>query len=150
MADRAETKTPSAEESPDAPVDDLEQALLDALDEHEAANEALRDYLALHRKTARATIERLLGGEHPWQVLMDEDAAGRRGGYLEVWRRFENSRRDMRRLVILWAKRKHGMSYRSMADRLGISEQMAIKLGGQAAKVYPPGGKPKGRTHSFQ
>jgi len=145
-----EAKTPSAEESPDAPVDNLERALLDSLEEHEAANEALRDYLALHRKTARATIERLLRGEHPWQVLMGEDAAGRREGYLEVWRRFENSRRDMRRLVILWAKRRHGVSYRSMAGHLGISEQMAIKLGGQAAKLYPRQGKSEGPTHSLQ
>jgi hypothetical protein len=116
---------------------DLRQALLEAVDANESANDALRDYLQRNRGTTRAVVDQLLNGDHPWQVLPRNEAAHRRDGYVEVWRRFEDTRQEMRRLTILWAKRQFGVSYRSMGQRLGVSEQMAIKLGGQAAKAYP-------------
>ena len=140
-----EARTPSPEAS-HGPADHLEQALLEAVDENEGANDALCDYLARHRESARAAVEGLLGGQHPWEVLMRQDAAGRREGHLHAWRRFEDSRQEMRRLLILWAKRRFGVSYRSMGERLGISEQMATKLGGQAARVHPPRDEPGSPT----
>jgi hypothetical protein len=119
-------------------IDHLEQALLEAAEENEAANDALCEYLTRNRGMARTVAERLLTGEHPSLALRDEDAAGRRESYRELLRRFEDSRHQMRRLVILWAKRGFGVSYRSMGELLGISQQMAIKLGGEAARDHPP------------
>jgi len=109
MAYRAEDRVPSRETCHGPEIDQLEQELLEAAQRNEHANDELRRYLAEHRGSARAVVDRLLGGEHPWQVLMREQAASRRESYLEVWREFEETRQQMRRLVILWAKRRFGV-----------------------------------------
>jgi len=136
MADRIEDIAASRD-APSSHHAELRRALKRAVEENEAANDALCDYLSRHRDATRGTADRLLAGEHPWEALLHVDAAGRREAYLDVWRRFEDSRQEMRRLTILWAKRVFGISYRSMGAYLGISEQLAIKLGGQAARAHP-------------
>jgi len=150
VADRAEDRVASPKTSRVPQIDQLERALLDAAQRNELANDALRRYLAEHRGNARAVVDRLLRGEHPWQVLLREQAPSRRESYLQVWREFEETRQQMRRLVIVWAKRRFGVSYRSMGEYLGISEQLATKLGGQAARAHPPESNCEGTTRTSE
>jgi len=127
----------SVESDRPGPGNDLRRAFEMAIDDNEHANDALCEYLTVHRGNSRSVVNRLLTGEDTWGALDREDAARRRDGYLDAQRRFEDTRRELRMLVILWAKRIDGLSYRSMGPRLGISAQMAVKLGQEAAKKYP-------------
>jgi hypothetical protein len=115
----------------------LTDAIRHEVKENEAANDALCDFLGNNRGTSRAIVERMLAGEDPWAALETEQAAGRRDGYLDARQRLEDSRRRLRMLVILWTKRHSGASYRSMGWRLGVSPQMAARLGAEAAKEFP-------------
>ena len=143
------TKDPVLSQSPWGTITDVpgpeatwqSSLLVDAIrhevDENEAANDALCDYLGNHRGTSRAIVKRLLSGEDPWEALEAEQAADRRDGYLDARQRLEDSRRRLRMLVILWTKRHNGASYRSKGWRLGISPQMAARLGAEAANEFP-------------
>ena len=108
-----------------------------AVRENKAANRALRSYLADHEDDPGLMVERMISDEHPWDVLASGSAVESRAGYVAALRRFEDSRREIRLVTILWAKRVHGLSYRSMGPRIGVSEQMAVRLGREAAQRYP-------------
>ena len=126
-----------ADDGADGSDGNLRHVLEAALRENEAANDNLRNFLVRHRDSSRGVVTRLISGEHAWSALENEDAAERRDGYVSALRRFEDSRRELRMLVILWAKRYQGLSYRSIGPRFGVSEQMAAKLGQEASKRYP-------------
>jgi len=115
---------------------DLKQLIEAALLENEQANDALCEYLKDHRDATRAVVGRTLAGEHVRTVLVTEQAASRRDAYLDALHRFEESRRTIRMLVLLWAKQELGISFRSMGTPLGISPQMAVKLGHEGTQRY--------------
>jgi hypothetical protein len=117
--------------------DSLRTAMKAAVEEHDAANRALRRHLSELEGRPAVMVERMLAGEHPSEVLQKMGADLIRSAYSQALQRFENSRREVRGLLILWAKLVHGNSYRSMGPRLGISEQLAVRLGQEAARRHP-------------
>jgi len=122
----------------DGAEDGLRAAMWAAVEEQDAANRALRQYLADLEGRPALMVERMFSGEHPSEVLQRMGADQIRFAYSEALQRFENARREVRGLMILWAKRIHGSSYRSMGPRFGISEQLAVRLGQEAARRHPP------------